>query len=917
LTYEGENILQHIVFGISDTDDEKDGVWRPLARSANVTVDDAAILNGSIPVTPPISESDHQVGLFKGSNRYYILARTYSQNNGERQPRLQCILLPQETLQTHIANIKSLLESLGSPPDIVEDEPLQSIEIPSSPTWTADMRQVIFDRLLSGDLSGGMETLIFLLSAALSKRKLLIQGYQDDLATRLDLVQGIILLLPPVARTNMTFSTHAADSQDPTARIIFADDVDDSERIIVNIAEGKFPQIDNLRTPYIESLYAMWNNDTKIFIEDLRAMERLASVLMADKPLLDGLNAIAERQTLDIQVLTTDKQIPADQLKAVLLSEIPPVGPLRLRYLERLLEYSLAERDIDAVNIVARNMEEDPEIDEALRETLTADIEDSPDAVYFFIRTHLGDNMDERWLPLLKSAAVVAMQVVIDEGDSEVILHWMQLIAREPDAYQLDEVLRNGVLAAQEHAHENGDLGSHLLVFTARRAPDLIKKLLADKKFVSALTAPVGTALRDFEQDAVAETMALGREIGLVTLARAAETAPKNEAAAGAFTAEAINQLWSWLRANNAEYLPEKHRPASVIRQLASTGATWLHPDARVAALAHIMIDDNQDLLREFSVNLAAHEALYPALYPALQASGAQAETVYTIINALLEDESVNPQQAADTYLRLAAHQEWATASALGYVEQVTRLGQQASAPIISLEDLWRMLDMTVEAKSELPVRVILRQILGYIEQEEDETSLASMLVRLYDRLKSNKPARATVINWWREFMVKQGLVRLQQLDRALEGAKALEEARAMVRTSVAVRRLLGRRSLEEFAESIGMAYTILQALSDSFDPVNKMPVSFDQSTVRAELDALEDNMAPDQRSILAKNLKELAQLVIMMAEHRSKAGIIRSEDNIERQLLTGEQQPQSAIDTMKWLSGYLDGMQDNGGDSE
>jgi hypothetical protein len=411
--------------------------------------------------------------------------------------------------------------------------------------------------------------------------------------------------------------------------------------------------------------------------------------------------------------------------------------------------------------------------------------------------------------------------------------------------------------------------------------------------------------------------MALGREIGLVTVARAAEIAPKNEAAAGAFTAEAINQLWSWLHANNAEYLPEKYRPASVIRQLASTGATWLHPDARVALLAHIMIDDNQNLLREFSVNLAANEALYPALYPALQASGAQAETVYTIINALLEDESVNPQQAADTYLRLAAHQEWATASALGYVEQVTRLGQQASAPVISLEDLWRMLDMTVEAKSELPVRVILRQILGYIEEEQDETRLAAMLVRLYDRLKTNKPARVTVINWWREFMVKQGLVRLQQLDRALEGAKSLEEARAMVRTSVAVRRLLGRRSLEEFAESIGIAYTILQALSDSFDPVNKTPVSFDQPTVRAELDALEDNMAPDQRSILAKNLKELAQLVIAMAEHRSKAGIIRSEDNIERQLLTGEQQPQSAIDTMKWLSGYLDGMQDNGGDSE
>ena len=49
---------------------------------------------------------------------------------------------------------------------------------------------------------------------------------------------------------------------------------------------------------------------------------------------------------------------------------------------------------------------------------------------------------------------------------------------------------------------------------------------------------------------------------------------------------------------------------------------------------------------------------------------------------------------------------------------------------------------------------------------------------------------------------------------------------------------------------------------------------------------------------------------IIVMAERRSKSGLMRREDNIERGLLSGEQSPHSAIDTMKWLSGFLDAAQ-------
>jgi hypothetical protein len=47
------------------------------------------------------------------------------------------------------------------------------------------------------------------------------------------------------------------------------------------------------------------------------------------------------------------------------------------------------------------------------------------------------------------------------------------------------------------------------------------------------------------------------------------------------------------------------------------------------------------------------------------------------------------------------------------------------------------------------------------------------------------------------------------------------------------------------------------------------------------------------------------------MADNRSKASLIRRGDDVDRQLMSGEQQPHSAVDALKWLAGYLGGTQD------
>jgi hypothetical protein len=157
----------------------------------------------------------------------------------------------------------------------------------------------------------------------------------------------------------------------------------------------------------------------------------------------------------------------------------------------------------------------------------------------------------------------------------------------------------------------------------------------------------------------------------------------------------------------------------------------------------------------------------------------------------------------------------------------------------------------------------------------------------------------------------------LGRIDKLLDGKRALEDFHNILETTLAFRRMLGKRSLQDFAKALDTAFSILEDLSESFDPSPRRAVNFDEGTIRAELGARETELSDQERQILAKNFKELAQLIGDMGDHRSKANLMRRGENIDRQLMTGEQQPVSAVDAMKWMSGYLDGTHDKADDED
>ena len=155
--------------------------------------------------------------------------------------------------------------------------------------------------------------------------------------------------------------------------------------------------------------------------------------------------------------------------------------------------------------------------------------------------------------------------------------------------------------------------------------------------------------------------------------------------------------------------------------------------------------------------------------------------------------------------------------------------------------------------------------------------------------------------------------MQLQRIDRELDAQRALEIPRQILQTSIAMRRLFGNEDLETFADAINTAYSVLENITDAFD---KLPIlEVDPITIRTELDGMRNELSPDARYVLAKNLRELAQHITLMAERRSKPSLMRSDEAIDRQLMQGDANPQGSIDTMKWVAGYLDGAHDDNDD--
>ncbi|HVU10738.1 MAG TPA: hypothetical protein VHD90_05645 [Phototrophicaceae bacterium] len=891
-----------------------------LGISDHLTPQDAALWRGITSLKPMDAASfkeSRAFGIFAGPADRFVLACAYV---SESKPFYEYVILPRDLLVTLAGNLNPLL-TLFDKPVVDAQARVAPVKLNNTERWSPQQRRAQVDALLAHGID--MPQALRLLGAALHERGLMIHDFPVDTNARVAVIKGLLALLPAHARPDLTFSTNRHEKMTTQARIVFGPSSVVTGRWIANWQTHSFPDDEIMLSPFVRRLLALWKGDINAFLNAIDQMDSIAATLVSNHNLQSSLTVMAERHALDAQILAGEEVAP-EAIKAV-MKDIPPDGDLKRLYVRRLLQHALDARDADAALIVARAMDDDPQIDHMINHELERLLIIHPDEVYSFVRARLGAgsvssaDLDERWLERLKVAALASLRVAILDGDAETAINWLRLVAREPASYDLGQIVRYGILSAQERARKEPALAQALITLAARRDQAALDTLLADPDLLAAVPNALGIALRTGEGDPTSLLQNYGVEVFLMLLEREFESP-----VSGLFTPTAIDQVWALYTsgtANGSTYSAER-----IVSELSTRYAARLPFDAQEALLG-LMLRDKRDDLSHQVIHLisqahreSSHTEFLDVITGAISQSERSESESLALIAQMVAVGDLTQEDALNIYIGLLMAWNWRD-SALEVMEQVARTIQQHPNIEVRPEIVWQLLTVAAEMKEDFIARVALRRMTADLEKLEDEEVLVEDLQRMNGLIAWNGAAHSQFLNWWRGFIRDQSTARLQRIDKALtdggETRRSLEDLRNVVQAVIGFRRMLGKRSLTQFAEDVATAYAILQGLAESFDPSPKRPFSFDPATIRQEMEARSSELSPHELKILASNFKELAQLISTMADNRSKATLIRRSDDVDRQLMTGEQQPHSAVDTLKWLAGYLSGTQEKPDENE
>lgn len=872
-----------------------------LARSDGFPVDDAAQCHRQLSLEPmTLDESGNAPALafMKTDDERALLVYAWSPDRKDGSACYQYVSIPYDLLRPKNAGHQWLLENL--PLDLARDgDSGTALTMPDNTDGVATTSEDRFGTVLNELLELDFDLAMTLAGAFLHERKLMIRNFPADFEQRLDLIAGLRGLLPDAATVKLSFSTNDLQTQLQPPHIVFSEGDDDTRYWTLNWNDPEANAAVR-EHPYLQLLSAWWREDSDSFAERIDSLEALTVATMGDGELSAELAAVAERYLLDQRTLTEDA-LETGAMIGALSSAAPPMGELRRRYIRKLLENALRNRDVVAGKRVAEELEEDARLEAELAGLFDDMLESQPDTVYVFARNrlnHLG--IDEKWIPRLQAAARDSLEVAIEEGDVPTLISWLELIAHEPLSYQLQDILRDGVLSSVERARDNGELGIHLILIAARRLPNIADTLYEDESLIAALPAKMSRALRDNSAGALEPLIEETAEYFLLALFHGIETSDEQ-----LVTIAAVEYLWTLFASEKRVDLPVIYRPPAMIRLLATQASHQLTDDALDLHLRHVLISDDRELLVEAASHLADRDVLFPRLSALLEDDDFPLDRVLSILNAVSGIDNLAPRDVIDAYFGMLDFYDWEPATQ-PLMEALARLMAKNQALHISYRHLWKCFESCSGLQLETAARTTATHLFQQFEDEEDIPLVVDGIARLWRQGNWSRTLLNTLYDWWREHTHRCALTQLQRLERELEAHRHLEPLKQILRTALAMRRWMPDRDPANFAQAINAACTLVEHITDAFDHAHLTDI--DPQTVRRELALVRDVLSADERHILANNLRNLAHLMTEMAENRSKRSLIRSDDSIDRQLNLGEAQPQGSIDMMKWVAGYLDG---------
>ncbi|MEO0561641.1 MAG: hypothetical protein AAF125_05990 [Chloroflexota bacterium] len=894
--------LARAIFGITDASPDNEPELTVLARAEDVTLQTAALWQEVVTLSPFMDdEAGIAIGIFQLDSTHQLLAYAYTDDDDN--PRYDLMALPSRDLRAWHGNLAGLRAALPPHTDLNQALPTS---VPSPQLLDPQARRAALVAL--ADAVGGLDIALALLDAATRRERLLIYHAPSTVEARMGILNGLTALLPACTRADLTFSLNVAWQPNViTGRLAFGEQQKTTARFQFDWDTATFddPPVKETRSTYVKQLERGLDGEVDDLLALVDTFNEVANCA-AEGDITTRLSKITTRYLFHERVEHNGSvTIEPAELKVALEEASSLPRAWSAQYAELLLQPALEAKDAEAHTLIAAQMDVDPTLDTALNNRMYTMLDDAPDLVYVFMRQRLSDGPSEKWAKRLHDAAERSLDVTFDTGDAELILSWLRLLAREPERFGLEDVLTEGITRALPFTYNDEAFALNLLVLVARFIAPALDMLLNDDAFMLALPNTVRDAFASYDRDALADLQQHGTSLFLVGVGRAA-----NARAGAAFEAGVIERLWGLLNSDKKYNTKSPHIPENIQKTCTETGATWLPSSALETLLGLLLTARDNPLYETLTEHLATERMLAATLPGAFARSNTSINGVLDVVATMSSAGKLDPAGALAVYIAVLEENAWSdeTQTAMGAVARsLTQHPDLAIDPMY----LQQLLERGAALHDESVTRVAALALLSMAESIEDDADYADQLGYVFSHLAWSTTARTATLHAWRTYVQGQPAARLSRLDAAIDGARVLDDARETLRSVTALRRLIGKRDVAEFAEAINTAYDVMETLSEAFEPdARGADISFDPATVRTTLNHMAETLTPHQRQILSNSLKGLAGLVAQMGDNRTKAGLARSSDSIDRQLIIGEQMPHGAVDAMKWMAGVFSGAQ-------
>lgn len=891
-----------------------------VARTPGVTPEQAAEWVRHTPLFPPLrsetsAEMPGAIGLFRGTGNGFALVK--AQRNDVGLPQLLFILTPREALEALSGNVLAFrsLALMEMPAFSTLRTDLQpfALQCPSPPT---EEEQIAAINTLLAFCSDSFSAIEGLLAALIEKWPIAVVNSPASAEQRLRFLWGLLSLLPPPVRAEVTFALHASDPAVTRGDIKFLSQrATPPQHVVFDWKNGAFltPAVAH---PYSRYIVSQVRLDPALAIEQIEHLARAVAwhARRADS-LAQTLSWTARRAALD-QVVQEGQ--PADQaLVAEILRDDPTLtDELRWAYSRHLLAFALALQDIDTADVIPAICATRPALAEQIARYLSDAVAGGQaDIVFRLLERWLlrvPETARGQWRAGLHQAARERVNAWLSAGAVDDAVSFLEHFPVAPAALGLGAIIPQIVQDSLQAARQHPRLAQTLFLLAVQGLPaGDFHRLLLDQAFVRQLPPATQTAISYLQPGPASPARPrvldegarpFGDGFRMPVLARLVEVAVYLQRT-DLIDSRALLALMVMAQSSQADrYVPLIHQVVREVSDIARL-RTLDPPGPRV--LVQLLLqtgayDDAVELLEFYQEQLFGPQRLaeFTALAGELFLHLALAPDALVQALTHLEGSRLAPEPRCMIYVSALLSRRWADDQDYAARRLTTMIfNDHHLIDTVGAHHVLQLLTYYARHKQTLDALRVGAALVDHLLEAGLEG--AQIIVRLWPTVtwdsEATEAAKELLRRYVRGIPQRDLPAVVKLLQREL--GKGVGD---MLRATWLLRLAMGEKDLPGFAEQVRVAAHLLTDIASVYHSDKERPPLH---RLRRELDTLTGGLSDYDRERMAENFLAIARLVFALGTAPSPNARSRLPDAL---LASGDLPPRTGLELLFFWGGYL-----------